>query len=146
MVSIENKIPQVVVSEWENHCARGWWVHRVVGWVWGYFWGGQQARALYVEGASGFFGSGRWAYDWKRRSKSERERGREGRKEGLKSNVAKSGGWRGVGREQKPSARICYAPWILDASHKREPLIGNQELTICPASERKSEATNPLGH
>lgn len=39
--------PQVVGDRRENHCARYWWVpRRVVGWVSGYFWGGQQARAL----------------------------------------------------------------------------------------------------
>lgn len=132
---------QVVVSEGENHCARGWWVHRVVGWVLGYFWGGQQARALYVEGAPGFFGSGRCAYDWtkgdrRREAEKERARQREIReKERPKSNVARFGGrGGGNGRGQKPSARICYAPWILDANHKKEPFIGNQEPTICPAS------------
>ena len=83
----------------------------------------------------------------------EKERGKESgtererrETERPKSNVARFGRWRGDGRGQKPSARICYAPWILDASRKREPFIGNQEPTICPASRGSRKPRTSLQH
>jgi hypothetical protein len=47
-VEVPADILQVVGSRWwENHCPHYWWVpRRVVGWVPGYFWGGQQAKVL----------------------------------------------------------------------------------------------------
>lgn len=56
------------------------------------------------EGASGFFGSGRWACDWTRKARRERERKGSGEKERPKSNVARFSGRRG---SWKGAETIC---------------------------------------
>lgn len=134
----------MVVSEGENHCARGWWVHRVVGWVLGYFWGGQQARALYVEGAPGFFGSGRCAYDWtkgdrRREAEKERARQREIReKERPKSNVARFGrrgrGGMEEGRNHLPAYVMLHGYWT-QTIRKNRSLETRNRLSVRLAEE-----------
>lgn len=107
----------------------------------GYFWGGQQARALYVERVPRAFLDrvAERAIEREKHGVRERERGREAVRRKDQNRMwpgLVEGG--GAGRGQKPSARICYAPWILDASHKREPFIGNQEPTYLSGGSRKS--------
>ena len=89
----------------------------------------------------------------KRKSGAEgnkRERKRERERERWKGQNRM---WPGLvnggedGRGQKPSARICYAPWILDASRKREPFIGKPGTrTICPASRGSRKLRTSLRH
>lgn len=98
----------------------------------GYFWGGQQARALYVERVPRAFldrVAERAIERGKRGGRGEREAVRRKDQNRMWPGLVEGGGGGGAGRGQKPSARICYAPWISDASRKREPFIGNQEPT-----------------
>lgn len=112
------------------------------GWMsLGIFLGWATGKSTLRRGCPGLFwiGSLRVRLNEGRQEEGSRERksaAKRNKREGKTKIECGQVWWKGGGngRGQKPSARICYAPWILDANHKKEPFIGNQEPTICPAS------------
>jgi len=142
---------QVVGDRRENHCAHYWWVpHRVVGWVSGYFWGGQQARALarFRRGCPELFRiESPLRRDAARRGEARNRMNRgagvggEGTERGRGGKRGR-GGREGGGRNHLPAYVICPAYVEPQAVRENRSSETGNRLSV-RQEERKSE-TNPV--